>query len=56
LLGFVSGHDFTGCVKTHVLYHGTSLQLTEKTPVFEGYELQLVRKCLQTGPALATEG
>ena len=38
---FVSGHDFTACGKTHV---------------FEGYELQLVRKCLQTGLALATEG
>jgi hypothetical protein len=25
----------------------------QKTPFFEGYELQLVRKSLQTGPALA---
>jgi hypothetical protein len=28
----------------------------EKTLTFEGYELQLVHKCLQTGPALAAEG
>jgi hypothetical protein len=27
---FVSGHDFTGCGKTHVLYQGTTLQLAEK--------------------------
>jgi hypothetical protein len=31
------GHGFTTC---------------GKTPAFEGYELQLVRKCLQTDPAL----
>jgi hypothetical protein len=33
-----------------------ALPAAEKPPVFEGYELQLVRKCLQTGPALAAEG
>jgi hypothetical protein len=38
---FVSGHDFTAC---------------GKTPIFEGYGLQPVRKWLQTGPALAAEG
>jgi hypothetical protein len=27
---FVSGHDFTGCGKAHVLYQGTTLQAAEK--------------------------
>jgi hypothetical protein len=39
--GFVSGHDFTACGKTHFS---------------EGYGLQSVRKCLAMNPALAAEG
>jgi hypothetical protein len=40
-LGFLSGHDFTGC---------------GKTPFFEGYGLQALHNYCVMNPALAAEG
>jgi hypothetical protein len=43
-LMLVSGHEFAGCGKTHVLYQGTTLQAAEKLMLCIRARLQSGRK------------